>query len=757
MRLPWITRLFFLSLSALVLPASAEYVLRSSSLATCQENSGFSASLFDVVFTPDTAEPSVLVNLIATSSIEGHVIFDISIYAYGYPLINTKVDPCTSNLPGMCPMTSGKMNNPFKLPVTKEALAQIPSIAYTFPDLDATVQVYINRTDGDHAGESIACVEANISNGMTVDLTGVKWASAAVAGLALVSSAIINGLGFSNAASHIASNALSLFGYFQAQAMLGLCAVPLPPVVKSWTQDFQWSMGIIKTDFMQDILTWYQRSTGGTPSTILDTLHTVSVQVEKVKRSLPVVESATGLAQRSAGGIAKRATETSYGSYIVYGIQRVAFRAGIETTNLFLTGLVFFWIFMVFAALGVVLFKAICEGLVKAKMMQNDTFSEFRAGWLTVLKGVLYRWLLIGFPQITIFCLWEFTQNDSGAAMVLAVFFLFGTIIALSHASYKVIRTARRSVALHRNPAYILFSDPHALNKWGFLYVQFRASAYYFIVPVLVYTLVKGMFIAFAQKSGTVQAVALIIIEAVALISASVLRPWMDKSTNSFNIAICAMNFINSIFLFVFTDVFGLPRLVIGVVGVVLWIGNAAFALILLLMLIITTGIVLFHNNPDTRYQFMNDDRTSFMKSQTHLGNTNELDALGVTARGDGKLMKRTELEDDDESAMSTPANMAARAGSPHSGPYSTRDSGRDSARNSIRSSYRAPVDPVSGTYPAEPQHLRNRASGSIRAPSPFGVTGSSTNLTNSGSHSTGGQSGPKPAAGPRLVHKSAA
>ncbi len=367
---------------------------------------------------------------------------------------------------------------------------------------------------------------------------------------------------------------------------------------------------------------------------------------------------------------------------------------------------------------------------------------------------MLYRWLLIGFPQMAIFCLWEFTQNDSAGAMVLAVFFFFGILATLGYAAYRVIRIARRSVTLHRNPAYILFSDAHALNKWGFLYVQFRASAYYFIVPVLVYTLVKSMFIAFAQRAGTVQAVALIVIEAAALITASVLRPWMDKSTNSFNIAICAMNFINAIFLFVFTDVFGLPRLVIGVVGVVLWIANAAFALILLLMLIITTGIVLFHNNPDTRYQFMNDDRTSFMKSQTHIGTTSELDALGATARGDGKLFKRTDL-DDDESAVSNPANMAMRSGSPHSGPYSVRDSFRDSARNSVRSSFRAPIDPVLGTYPAEA--LRSRASGSMRAPSPYGAggaSGSSTNLSGYQSHQTqqsgGGHAGPKPPTGPR-------
>ncbi|KAK4096969.1 TRP-domain-containing protein [Parathielavia hyrcaniae] len=738
------------SLAAFSTPTSAEYVLRSSSLAACQENSGFTASLFDVVFTPNNLTASI--NMIATSSIEGHVIFDVSIFAYGLEIIHTQVDPCSSNLPGLCPMTSGKMNNPFNLPVTRDAIASIPGIAYTFPDLDASVRVFINRTDGTNPGESIACVEADISNGMTVDLIGVKWASAAVIILALLSSAIVNGLGFSNAASHIASNTISLFGFFQAQAMLGLCAIPLPPVVKSWTQDFQWSMGVINVGFIQNILTWYQRSTGGTASTLLDSLHTVSVQVEK--RSIPMVEPAVDLARRSVGGLAKRAVQTSYGSYIVYGIQRVAFRAGIETTNLFLTVLTFFYIFMLLAALGVVLFKAFCELAVKTKMMKSDTFSEFRAGWFTVLKGVLFRWLLIGFPQITVFCLWEFTQNDSPAAMVLAVFFFVGILTTLSYAAYRVIRIARRSVALHRNPAYILFSDPHALNKWGFLYVQFRASAYYFIVPVLVYILVKGMFIAFAQRAGTVQAVALIIIEAAALIAASVLRPWMDKSTNSFNIAICAMNFINAIFLFIFTDVFGLPRLVIGVVGVVLWIANAAFALILLLMLIITTGIVLFHNNPDTRYQFMNDDRTSFMKSQTHIGPaTSELDALAVTARGDGKMVKRsTDLEDDESGLSSSANNVAAanRPGTPNSGPHS----GKDSARNSVRSSFRAPIDPVTGTYTStEPyqQHLRGRASGSMRASSPLGASGSSTNLSGYPSHASGGATaGPRPPAGTR-------
>ena len=195
-------------------------------------------------------------------------------------------------------MTAGKIPLTFVLPVSEDAVSQIPGIAYSFPDLDAKVKVFINMTeDGSKTGDSVACVEANVSNGKTVDLIGVKWATAIVAGLALASSAVVSGLGHSNAASHVAANALSLFGYFQAQAMLGLTGVPLPPVVMSWTQDFQWSMGIIRVGFMQSIFTWYQRATGGTPSTLFDSLTTVSVQVQK--RSLEVAEPALNLFKRS--------------------------------------------------------------------------------------------------------------------------------------------------------------------------------------------------------------------------------------------------------------------------------------------------------------------------------------------------------------------------------------------------------------------------------------------------------------------------
>lgn len=698
--------LAFAAVASFIAPASAERMLRSSSLNTCQEKSSFTASLFNVVYTPNNNSASV--SIVATSSVQGKVKFDVTGWAYGYQFLHETVDPCDLDLAGLCPMVAGKIPFGFAITLPESASKQIPGIAYTIPDLDAKIRVYVNMTQ---TGETAACVEAEVSNGKTVDLIGVKWATAIVAGLALMSSALLSGLGHTNAAAHVAANSLSLFGYFQSQAIVGLTAVRQPPIVQSWTQDFQWSMGIIRVGFMQDIFTWYQRATGGTPSTLFDSLTTTSVQVQK--RGLEIASAGVdlfkrGLAMTPMNSIMKRANiENGSGGFIVYGIQRVAFRARIETTNLVLTGLVFFCIFVIATVLAVAAFKGILELAAKQKWMKSDAFLEFRNGWLTILKGVLFRVALLGFPPLTILCLWEFTQVDSPAIVVLAVVFFFGLLATLAWGASKVIRIARRSVAMHRNPAYILFSDPQALNKWGFLYIQFRASAYYFIVPMLAYLLLKGMFVAFAQRSGITQAIGFLILEAAALIAASVLRPWMDKPTNSFNIAIYAVNFVNAICLLIFSDVFGAPPIVSGVVGVVLFVLNAAFSLILLLMVIISTCVIFFRKNPDARYQFMADDRASFMKSQTQLNATTELDALAATARGDKAGYNKSQLDLDDDNDSMLSSNAARR---------------QTDSQTSFHQGPRSPVNPNMPMFPAgRPESPFRSAS-----PSPYNRSGSS-------------------------------
>jgi hypothetical protein len=280
--------------------------------------------------------------------------------------------------------------------VPDDAAKQVPGIAYSVPDLDGVVRVYVINKDN---GETVACMEADLSNTKSVYQPAVGWATAIIAGLGLLASGITSGLGHTNTAAHVAANAVSLFGFFQAQAIIGMTSVTMPPIVQSWTQNFAWSMGIIRVSFLQSIATWYQRATGGTPTTYLSTLSTYSVQVQKraLKRSLEALTYAATQGIRAYQYLNKRqatggSTATEPGQVkIVRGIDRVGFRARIEQTNIFMTGLIFFVFILLMVAVLVALAKAMLDGFARAGWMKSDKFHEFRNGWKIVIKGILFR------------------------------------------------------------------------------------------------------------------------------------------------------------------------------------------------------------------------------------------------------------------------------------------------------------------------------------------------------------------------------
>lgn len=244
--------------------------------------------------------------------------------------------------------------------------------------------------------------------------------TAVITGLGLIASAVTSGLGNSNTAAHLAANVLTLFGYFQAQAMIGMIAVELPPLVAAWTQNYDWALGIINIDFMQSIFTWYIRSTGGKPATLLQEVSRVSVQIAKRSTDYVVqpymmtraanygfgeildTRSYAALSPRSSP-LARRddaVASSSVKHVTVSGIERMAFKAEIEATNFFMTGLAFLVAFWCLVAILVSVFKGICELGVKQGWIKSTDFVEFRNGWKVVFKGIMYRVVLIGFPQM---------------------------------------------------------------------------------------------------------------------------------------------------------------------------------------------------------------------------------------------------------------------------------------------------------------------------------------------------------------------
>lgn len=114
--------------------ASAERLLQSTALSSCMKDSKFSASRFQVLFTPD--DGFLHFNVTGNSLISGNVTAELEVYAYGFKAVTQELDPCESeDLAGLCPMNTGPINIKSNAPLGDDVVDQIPGIAYTVPDL----------------------------------------------------------------------------------------------------------------------------------------------------------------------------------------------------------------------------------------------------------------------------------------------------------------------------------------------------------------------------------------------------------------------------------------------------------------------------------------------------------------------------------------------------------------------------------------------------------------------------------------------
>ncbi|KAK6453832.1 uncharacterized protein RJT20DRAFT_100142 [Scheffersomyces xylosifermentans] len=681
-----------IAILSLFYSVSATSVLRTSSLLTCMDNSQFTASFFDVRYYPHNS--SIYFQVTALSSIQSKKVgVQVSLIAYGLNILNRNVSLCDVGYPEICPLTAGHLDLTSnglakdKTTISKSITGQIPGVAFTIPDLDARVRVTIYDLED---FTQYACVEAVITNGKTVQTKYASWPIAAIAGLGVVTSGVISVIGHSNTAAHIASNSMSLFIYFQSLAITAMMAVAkVPPIAAAWAQNFQWSLGIVRVGFVQNIANWYVQATGGKPTDILRSAY-LSISVQKRKLFKRSAESAlswlhwTAANENSISHLSKRASITldsddfgysdslnstlysvnekdpdlSSKILILRGIQRVAYLARIEITDLFMTGIIFLLFFAFVMVVCLMLFKAIIEILIRSKLMNEGKFNEYRQQWSLIVKGALYRLLILAFPQIAVLCLWQLTARDSGGTTTVAAFLFIFALVLLFQAAVRVVLFGRRSVKQFKNPAYLLFGDGAFLNKFGFLYVQFRADCYYFIFFSLVYILAKSLFVAVLQTHGKIQSVIVFAIELIYCVAVCWIRPFMDKRTNAFNITIAVINTINALFFMFFSFIFRQPHVVASVMGVVYFVLNAAFALFLLIFTIVTCILALLYKNPDTRYQPMKDDRVSFLprfdnpKQGPNNGEDDmELMALGATAmKGHEHGGKPANLYDEDDS-----------------------------------------------------------------------------------------------------------
>ncbi|CAI7582024.1 unnamed protein product [Penicillium glandicola] len=639
----------------------AENFVEATGLTQCSDSSEVTVNNFNAVFTPKNKSISIVFD--GYSAVAGEVLIDVDLLVYGYKALTQTFNPCSLDLTVFCPMQAIELQIPtISQTLGSDVVSQIPSIAYSMPDIDAVVRLKLKYKSG---GTQITCLETRIRNGKSVYQPGVSWTLAIITGLGLITSTVVSLLGHSNTATHLAFRSLAFLGFIQTQAMVGMSSVKLPPFVQSWTQNMQWSLGIVQSDSLQTVATWFQRATGGTPSTVMTSSSTVAVVLQK----------------RSA--LHRRAAEK--GSQILLrGIERVGIRDSIELTNIFMTGYLFYYFItaLVVTCVGLILLARTVLAKKPTLLPKLDRAIGVTADWRPILRNTFFRLACIGYPQMCILCLWELTRRDSAAEIVLAITMWLVTTAVLAFAAFKVFQRAIRSKQQHNTPAYTLYSDPATLNQWGFLYIYYRAPVYYFLVPTLVYTIVKGMVIAFAQPSPVAQSIILLVLELAMMLATAIIKPFMSKGANVTAIAITVLNSLNAIFLLVWSDVFNQPDLMTGILGVIFFLVNAIFTLVLLIYLLVGMVYAIFLKKPDTKYKPLGDDRDSFRWSRT--GTTTELSSLEKIARG----------EEDTE-------------GHPHPAPVVTAPPSDEDLSMAARRPYNDVVDPSLPLFPPSYDHTR--------------------------------------------------
>lgn len=212
--------------------------------------------------------------------------------------------------------------------------------------------------------------------------------------------------------------------------------------------------------------------------------------------------------------------------------------------------------------------------------------------------------------------------------MVLAVVVFLSMTASLAWACHKVLVIAYLSRQVYHNPAYALYFEARALNKWGFLYVQYRAPAFWTMIPALVIVFIRSIFVALVQSNGRAQAIGLFILECLVLIGMVYMRPWMDGEMNIYQISIGAVNVINALLFLFFSGIFRQGGIVTGAMGCVFFILNAVVSLLLVLVVLVSSGLAIFTKSPDKRYKRINDDRSSWIKDGSEAGR--EMVELGV-------------------------------------------------------------------------------------------------------------------------------
>ncbi|KAK6437214.1 hypothetical protein LTR95_006588 [Oleoguttula sp. CCFEE 5521] len=579
------------------LPATvfAANTLTSNGYSECLSNATIKATALDVTYDRDTRV--VKFNVAGSSTIEQNVTANLVVTAYGRQVYQRSFDPCEQNITQMCPVPAGDFSSRGTETVPQEDADQIPSIAFSIPDLDGMVEL---RLTGE-SGEELACIQSSVGNGKTLEIPAVKYVAAGVAAAALALSAVSAvGAGASSAGASAPSPTFGeVFGWFQGMALNGMMSVKYPAVYQSFTSNFAFSTGLIPWGSMQTTIDSFRASTGGNltaanyqylqnATLVYANGKNSSAGLDLKRRALELpylfVRQGTevtvnGTTQDIHGSDSTANSTTPAGSasdsktqHYVKDIQAYIEQLQIPQANTFMTLLLVFAIIIAAIVVLILLFKS------SSKLGRSpDRYRKVSNRGGSGTGG--------------------FTNGDSWAAKALAGVTL-GTFTAILVAfTVKIWLMARRAKKMEGGVDK-LYEDKETWVKYSLFYDNFKKGYWWLFIPVIIYLFVRGCVIAGLNGHGLIQSAAQLIVEAIMLALLLWTRPYSLKSSNWINIVIQVVRVLSVVCILIFVEELGISQTTKTIAGVALIVVQCALTGVLAILIAVNALIFCIKDNP---------------------------------------------------------------------------------------------------------------------------------------------------------------
>ena len=502
-------------------------------------------------------------------------------------------------------------------------VSQIPSIAFTVPDLDGAAKLELTSKDD---GTDLACIQSTVTNGKTMNVPAVQYVAAGIAGGALVISALGGIMGGVHTGAGAPSPSFTeVFGWFQGMATNGMLSVTYPAVYQSFTKNFAFSTGLVPWGTMQTTIDNFRRKTGGNLTTdsyaYLQNATLVytnganssssSSSGSPFKRSLDNLTMDPMLVVRQSidtSGISTSVDGNTTGSangtdssnqkvmHYVHGMQAYVEQLSIPQANTFMTVLLVVAIVIAAITVGILLTKVLLEAFALAGNLPKSLESWRKRYWWRLAKTITNLIMLL-YGVWTLYCVYQFTNGDSWAAKVLAgvTWSLFTGV--LLYFTIKIILVVRKLKKVEGDYSG-LYENKETWVKYSLFYDNFKKGYWWLFIPSIVYMFAKNVVIAGANGHGLAQTIGQGVIEVLMLALLLWSRPYSMKSGNVINIVIQTVRVISVICVLVFVEELGLSQTTKTVTGVVLIVVQGGLTGVLAILIAVNAIVTCVRMNP---------------------------------------------------------------------------------------------------------------------------------------------------------------